>query len=280
MLCAKFIGHLINQNVAHEIIGLEMLQLLLQENPTDDAVEVAITFLKDVGHKLSELSPRGLTVVMERLRMILHEGQVGLRTQYAVEVMMAIRKDAFKEHVSIREGLDLVEEDDQITHMLQLDGKYQTEELLNIFRVDKDFLENEAHYLEIKNEIIGSDDSDDSSDSDDSDDSDMSDEDEEEDEERNMTDNQLAEKAAQARSQGKRVDIFDKTETDIVHYRRTLYLTIQSSLDYEECAHKLLRIKVGDDEVLIKEMCCMMIDCCQQQRTYRKFMESCFECGI
>merc|ERR1712048_465280 len=150
MLAVKFLGQLVNQNVCHEIIALEILSLLLQENPTSDSVEVAIAFLKEVGFKLSELSPRGLTVVMERLRHVLHEGQVDLRTQYAIEVMMAIRKDGFKEHLPIREGLDLVEEDDQITHMLQLDGKYQTEELLNIFRVDKDFLENEAHYLEIK----------------------------------------------------------------------------------------------------------------------------------
>merc|ERR1712226_36078 len=86
-----------------------------------------------------------------------------------------------------------------------------------------------------------------------------------------MDDNTMAEKAAQARAHGQKVDIFDKTETDIVHFRRTLYLTIQSSLDYEECAHKLLKIKVGEDEQLIKEMCCMMVDCCKQQRTYEKF---------
>merc|ERR1712061_745926 len=98
----KFIAHLVNQNIAHEILALEILSLLLQENPTDDAVEVSIAFMKEVGYKLSELSPRGLTVVMERLRHILHEGQVSLRTQYAVEVMMAVRKDSFKEHIPIR----------------------------------------------------------------------------------------------------------------------------------------------------------------------------------
>ena len=79
---AIFIAHCINQNIAHEIVGLEILTMLLTENPTDDAVEIAIRFLKEVGYKLSELSPRGLTVVMERMRHILHESMVNKRTQY------------------------------------------------------------------------------------------------------------------------------------------------------------------------------------------------------
>ena len=41
--------------VAHEVLSLEILTLLL-ENPTDDSAEVAITFLKEVGQKLSEVS--------------------------------------------------------------------------------------------------------------------------------------------------------------------------------------------------------------------------------
>lgn len=37
---AKFIAHLVNQQVAHEILALQMLTLLL-EKPTDDSVEVS-----------------------------------------------------------------------------------------------------------------------------------------------------------------------------------------------------------------------------------------------
>lgn len=33
----------------------------------------------------------------------------------------------------------------------------------------------------------------------------------------------------------------DQTEMDVVHFKRTVYLTIMSSLDFEECAHKLLK---------------------------------------
>ena len=63
--------------------------------------------------------------------------------------------------------------------------------------------------------------------------------------------------------------IIDRTETNLVAFRRTVYLMIQSSLDFEECAHKLLKmeIKAGYEE----ELCNMILDCCAQQRTYEKF---------
>ena len=54
----QFIAHLVNQQVAHEILCLEILTLLL-ENPTEDSVEVAIGFLKEAGLKLTEVSPTG-----------------------------------------------------------------------------------------------------------------------------------------------------------------------------------------------------------------------------
>ena len=45
MTASKFIAHLVNQMILHEIVALELLTLLLEE-PTDDSVEVAVGFLK------------------------------------------------------------------------------------------------------------------------------------------------------------------------------------------------------------------------------------------
>lgn len=42
-----------------------------------------------------------------------------------------------------------------------------------------------------------------------------------------------------------KMDIIDMTETDVVNLRRTIYLTIMSSLDFEEAGHKLLKIKIN-----------------------------------
>ncbi len=63
--------------------------------------------------------------------------------------------------------------------------------------------------------------------------------------------------------------VIDQTETNLVVLRRNIYLTIQSSLDYEECCHKVLKmdLKPGQED----ELCNMILDCCAQQRTYEKF---------
>lgn len=63
--------------------------------------------------------------------------------------------------------------------------------------------------------------------------------------------------------------IIDNTETNLVAFRRTVYLTINSSLDYEECAHKLLKMQLKPGQEM--ELCHMFLDCCAQQRTYEKF---------
>ena len=71
---------------------------MLLEEPTDDSVEVAIGFLKESGAKLTEVSPKGIVAIFERLRNVLHEGTIDKRVQYMIEVMFATRKDGFKVH--------------------------------------------------------------------------------------------------------------------------------------------------------------------------------------
>ncbi|KAK7938919.1 hypothetical protein WMY93_002245 [Mugilogobius chulae] len=251
LTASKFVAHLINQNVAHEVLCLEMLTLLL-ERPTDDSVEVAIAFLKECGLKLTEVSPRGINAIFERLRNVLHESAIDKRVQYMIEVMFAIRKDGFKDHPVISEGLDLVDEDDQFTHMMPLEDEYNPEDVLNVFKLDPDFQENEEKYKILKRDILeeGSSDS--------GDEAEGSDEDEDDEE------NEEGEDA-----EGEKVTIFDQTEVNLVAFRRTIYLAIQSSLDFEECAHKLIKMDFPDSQT--KELCNMILDCCAQQRTYEKF---------
>ncbi len=55
----KFLAHLINQGVVHEVLALELLILLL-EQPSDDSVEVAGDFTKEVGAYLQDVAPQGL----------------------------------------------------------------------------------------------------------------------------------------------------------------------------------------------------------------------------
>lgn len=50
------------------------------------------------------------------------------------------------------------------------------------------------------------------------------------------------------------MQIKDETETNLVNLRRTIYLTIMSSVDHEEAGHKLLKIKLepGQEVVILK----------------------------
>ncbi|XP_069356584.1 pre-mRNA-splicing factor CWC22 homolog [Maniola hyperantus] len=244
---ASFIAHLVNQRVAHEILALELLTLLV-ETPTDDSVEVAIAFLKECGQKLTEVSSKGVNAIFEMLRNILHEGQLDKRVQYMIEVMFQVWKDGFKDHPAVLEELELVQEEEQFTHLLMLDDATDAQDILNVFKFDEKYEENEDKYKALSNEILGSD-AESGEEGSDEDGSEESDEDEEDKE--------------------KAVTIIDNTETNLVALRRTIYLTINSSLDFEECAHKLMKMQLKPGQEI--ELCHMFLDCCAEQRTYEKF---------
>ena len=143
-----FLAHLVNQQVAHEIVALQLLTVLL-EKPTDDSVELSIEFVKQVGATLMDMSPQGLHAIFERLRAILHESEIDKRVQYMIEGLYAVRKSRFSEWPGVPPGLDLVDADDQITHELSLDDDFELEEGLDFFTFDPDFKENEAKFLEV-----------------------------------------------------------------------------------------------------------------------------------
>lgn len=67
----------------------------------------------------------------------------------------------------------------------------------------------------------------------------------------------------------KTTEIIDNTETNLVALRRTIYLTIHSSLDFEECAHKLMKMELKPGQE--GELCHMFLDCAGEQRSYEKF---------
>ncbi|CAG8850152.1 44284_t:CDS:2, partial [Gigaspora margarita] len=66
-----------------------------------------------------------------------------------------------------------------------------------------------------------------------------------------------------------KLEIRDQTNTNLINLRRTIYLTIKSSVDFEECCHKLMKLNIQEGQEL--ELCNMIIECCSQERTYEKF---------
>lgn len=240
---AKFIAHLVNHQVAHEILALQLLTVFL-EDPTDDSVEIAVNFVKEVGQMLEELSPQGLHAIFERFRAILHEGDIDKRVQYTIENLYVIRKSGFADYPAIPPELDLVEREDQITFEIGLDDEVDKEEMLDIFRYDPNFEENEKLWEEIKRDILGDDESD---------------------EEGEDEDTALDEEPAAAAQEGTSA-IIDLTEQDLINMRRTIYLTIMSSISFEECAHKMLKLAIP--EGYEGELCNMIVECCANERSY------------
>lgn len=108
--------------MAHEIVALQILVLLL-ENPTSDSAEVAVGFMREVGCHLAEVSPKANNDIFDRFRAILHEANVEKRVQYMIEVLFQIRKDKYKDNPPVKPELDLVKEEDQITHHMSLDDE-------------------------------------------------------------------------------------------------------------------------------------------------------------
>lgn len=245
---AMFLAHLVNQRVVHEIVALEILVLLL-EKPTDDSVEVAVAFMREVGAFLSEESLKANNSIYDRFRAVLYEGSISKRVQYMIEVLSQVRREKYKDNPRIPEMLDLVEEEDQVTHQVGLDDQLNIQETLNVFKADSEFVQNEEAYRELKAEILGE-----GSDTD-SEEATGSEED---------SDDESETSEAQTR-----VEIQDKTETNLVNLRRTIYLTIMSSAQFEEAVHKLMKLNIPEGQEI--ELCNMVIECCSQERTFQKF---------
>lgn len=240
-----FIAHLVNQQVVHEILAAQILLLLLNK-PTDDGVEIAVGLTREVGQHLEEMSGPIALAVFDQFRSILHEQDLDKRVQYMIEVLFQVRKDKYKDNPAIRDELDLVEEEDQITHRASLDDEIDVHDGLNVFKFDPEWEEHEEAYKKLKAEILGE--AEGSGD--------------EEYETGESSDDEDA-------KEEKDLEIKDQTNADLTNLRRTIYLTIMSSLDFEEAVHKLLKVNlpVGQEP----ELPSMVVECCSQERTYSKF---------
>nr|GLL42121.1 pre-mRNA-splicing factor CWC22 homolog isoform X5 [Ipomoea trifida] len=235
LAAVKFIAHLVNQKVVHELIALELLAVLL-ENPSDDSVEVAVGFVTECGSMLQDLTPCGLHGIFELFRGILHEGEIDKRVQFLIEGLFALRKAKFLGYPAVHPELDLVEQKDQLTHEISFQDTIDPEITLDILKPDPNFLENEKKYEELKKGIVGEE-------SEEEGDSNAG---EEEDEEQ--------------------MEIKDETETNLVNLRRTIYLTIMSTAGFDDASHKLLKVKLEPGQEM--ELCIMLLECCSQERTY------------
>jgi len=251
-----------NQQMVGVLLPLQIAALLLG-NPTDDSVELSVNFLTEAGAMLSQVNPKGFNQIFDRLRAILHEGVIDKRVQYTIESLFDVRKKNFATNPPVRSELDLVEEEDQYVHEVDLDSPLDPESNLDFFHVDENFPENEEKYKVIREEILGEDTVQELEGR--KENGGMESEEEEEPQAVTQEDGEEA-VVAPVKDSGK---ILDNTETDLMNFQRTVYLTIMSAATHEECCHKLMKIKMKPGQEL--ELCNMLIECCCQERSYVKF---------
>ena len=249
--CIKFIAHLINQRVLNELLGLQLVLFFLLD-PTDDSIQLACLFLQEAGQVMTRVCPSGIYAMFEKLKFILHEGQTSRKAQYSIEKLFNVRKNAWSEYPGILPELDLIAEEDQLVHNFDLDDEeIQGSDELNIFEFDQKFKENEAEWDQIKNEILG--------------------------EEtilglkqpQRYIEGQSEEEDDQEIAENQVSYIKNMTKDELLRLKEKIYLTISNSIDFEECAHKLIRMALPDDQ--LEEMTNMVVDCCSQERTFVKF---------
>jgi pre-mRNA-splicing factor CWC22 len=115
-----------------DLVGLELLYILL-ETPTEDSVELACDFMIECGQVMSDIAPQHVSSIFERFKGILHEGEINRKVQYRIESLFAVRKTKFVDHPGIIPELDLVEDEDQITHQIDVFEDIDPEDNLNLF---------------------------------------------------------------------------------------------------------------------------------------------------
>ncbi|CRH02810.1 cell cycle control protein, putative [Plasmodium relictum] len=296
----KFIAHMINQRILHEIVGLQLCSLLLQ-NITNDSVQVCTYFLVDVGQLYMNICRKGLDIIFDRLKDIIQEGKINIKTQYDIEKLWKYRKNYFSEFPTAIEELDLIDENEKIVHEIDLlDESFSNQEELNIFKEVpyEQFEEENIEWNNISNELLHgvvpdkkgkkkmkknepdsylSDGSSIDSENEDIYKENNEEEDNEEGEEESSSDSEednndeedTDNDENEEENEKNKEEIKDMTEQYLINLRKNVYLSIMSSLSFEECVHKLLKLNIKKGYEI--EICNMLIDCCCMEKTFQKF---------
>lgn len=246
----RFIAHLTNQEVVHEVLGFQLIDHLI-DKPTPSSIEIVIAFIKECGARLDQLNSPYLFETFKELRNLSLENDFNTRTHELIDLIHVIRKDKFRDYPPVKKQLDLVDENDKFTHTIELSGpkKEDFHMQLNYFKMDLNWSENEAKYEELKKSWLEESDSSGGESDDGSRDSDEEDDEEEEDSDVKPD-----------------VKVIDATGGDIIAFRRMVHLTIRSSVRHEEVVHKLMKSKISPE--LYDELCQMILDGCGEERTY------------
>lgn len=239
-----FMCQLVNQRVINEIIILEILQILLDKKPTSQGIELSCEIIKLNGKLLMGSARSAFDMIITRLRNLMGEISIDEKGMQKIENIFRLSRNQFRFFKILEEDLDLIEEEDQTTHIIDINDEIDMKIDQDYYEYDGNYEDNEKAYENIRKDILG--------------------DDEEEDEEDEEEEEEVAEEGEELQ------EFKDMTESNLLNYQKTIYLTIMSSMSSDEAVHKLIKLNQSNqqkDEVLID----MIIKCCSQEKTYSKY---------
>ena len=182
--------------------------------------------------------------IYARLRELLIRENLQNQTQFCIESLFAVRKSKFQEYPATPVELDLIEDDDFITHSIELDAELETELGLNFFQPSERYFKESEEWEEIQREILGE----------------ASEESHEEEEHSEPNASILPEQNA--------IQVQDQTASNLTKLRKSVYLTIMASVDFEETVHRILKLAILQG--LHIEVCNMIAECCAQEKAFQR----------
>ncbi|ONH73536.1 Pre-mRNA-splicing factor cwc22 [Pichia kudriavzevii] len=265
-LSELFNFHVINSELVQQIIDK------LFENISDFRIEMIIEIMRHCGITLHDENGKWFDQKANLLRNVLNENIVNPKSQYLIQEFFDNFKGLVTNYNGIDESLDLVEEEDQITHNFTLSENVLGDDHLDVFKFDPNYEDNREKYNIIRKGILGSDVETDSDQEVDNESSDYSsDYDNEEEEKQDVDDDDNRQYTDDKERNKLTVQIKDLTEQELTTFQKNVYLTIMSSMSPEEATHKLLKLPAVDPKRKEYMLVDMVIKCCAQEKIYSKY---------
>lgn len=244
----QFLSYLTMHQVISEITMLQVIQLLLESPVTDGDVELCVDIFKVAGKFLLLSFKVPTTVILNRVKDLLQDDQekLGSRAQSSLRYLFRLGQLQFKSIPMIEKSLDLINDEDKQTHVIDLQDKVTSKDYLNVYQFDNDYDKHEEEYDALRQEILDGD----------------------EGEEETVP-------SSKEVTTAKPVEIVsDMAQSDLLQYQKQVYLTVMSSMSSEEAVHKLLKLsrqQSQSQQQNSQTLCDMIIKCCSQEKTYSKY---------
>ncbi|CAN3377205.1 pre-mRNA-splicing factor Cwc22p [Diutina rugosa] len=231
---AEFLAHLVNQRVLSEVVLLQVFQILLGDNYTNDSINLAVDIATLCGQHLETQAKTASATIFDRFRQLMTMSHVSTASNRRIKRLFDHRKTKFHKYPPIPKSLDLVPEADRPKPLvIDLGSKIDAQDATSFFAVDPEFDNLEKEYFdEVIPEVLGP----------------------------------TPEADDPTEPGNTNLVINDFSDSERIALQKQVYLVIMSSLSADEAVHKLLRLKL-DPQVVAD----MAVRCCAQEKTYTKF---------